>query len=100
MKVYESLKIEHVNMKKRIDNLSFCLNEFTNGKEEIKTCYKSEWFQNSNDNKKSFIKYKLTYYFCGKFGHKIDTYFKKIEFNGGAKMMWVKKYKSIIHKEK
>ena len=104
MKVYEFLKVEHVNIKRRIDNLSLYLNEFTNRKEENKTCCKIKSdFKKSSDNKKNFIKsffFKLTCYFCEKLGHKIDTCFKKRNFDGGTKMMWVKENKSIIHKEK
>ena len=67
MKVYESLKVEYANINKTIDNLNLCLNEFTNTKEENKTCCKSKSdFKKSNDNKKNFVISKLTYYFCKK----------------------------------
>ena len=40
MKVYESLKVEHVNIKKKMDDLNLCLNKFR--KEKSETCCKDE----------------------------------------------------------
>ena len=103
MKVYESLKVEHVNIKKKMDDLNLCLNKFR--KEKSETCCKNKNESKvSGDYKKNFVESKticssnISCHFCGKFGDKIDTCYKKRSFDKGVKMIWVKKDKFTLHK--
>ena len=88
-----------------MDDLSLCLNEFRKEKSESYCKNKNEC-KVPNDYKKNFVESKticssnISCHFCEKLGYKIDTCYKKRNFDSGVKIKWVKKDKSTIHKEK